>query len=214
MTVSFAPIAVTMSIYSKLFYVTLCTKALSSFGLRGFFIDVICYRPVRAFLLLAISYYLSVNPRVIEVVQILLSLSPWAQIFTGIFLFRYVRLFVHVVAFSMYRPYPIPQSPTYSSDDITVIVPSVNPRGEEFEECIESIHANRPKQIVIVTVGADQLDYLTRESPVIRRFPRILCCATKVANKRLQVVRPILNDVSFHTMNYHPFSHDYFGLYF
>lgn len=195
-----------MSIFNILFYITLCSKAISSFGLRGFFIDVICYRPVRAFWLLAVSYYLSINPRVIEVIQIFLSLNPWAQFFTGIFLFRYVRLVVHMVAFSMYRSYPVPRSPTYSSDDVTVIVPSVNPHGEEFEECIESIHANRPKQIVIVTVGADQLNHLIRESPIIRRFPRILCCATNVANKRLQVVRPILNDVSFYTMNYHPLS--------
>lgn len=53
--------------------------------------------------------------------------------------FRYVRLVVNIVAFFLYRPIAVSEGLT--ADDVTVIIPSLEAEGEEFDECIESISA-------------------------------------------------------------------------
>lgn len=74
-------------------------------------------------------------------------------LFCGLFLFRYVRLVVHIIAYNLYTPTPIPRNPRYGRSDATVIIPTVEPGNPDFDECIRSVLKDRPKKILIVTVG-------------------------------------------------------------
>ncbi|MCJ1466884.1 hypothetical protein MMC07_005506 [Pseudocyphellaria aurata] len=117
-----------------------------------------------------------------------LPLNFWAQVFIVIFLFRYVRLLVNLIAFLTFVSVPIPQEPTLSADDVTVIVPSVEPYGEIFEECIQSLLQTNPAEIVVVTVNknlARAISTCKCQSPAIRVL------SIEVANKREQVKTPI-----------------------
>ncbi|KAH6884510.1 glycosyltransferase like family 2-domain-containing protein [Thelonectria olida] len=90
-----------------------------------------------------------------------LSTEPdvWIKIFWIIFALRYVRLLGHLIGCWMYRPSKIPYRPAYFRQDVTVIVPTVDPSNRDFNECINSILINRPAELFVVTVG----DKLRRE---------------------------------------------------
>ncbi|QDS74940.1 hypothetical protein FKW77_004497 [Venturia effusa] len=74
-------------------------------------------------------------------------------LFCALFLFRYLRLVVHIIAYNLYRPISIPRTPRYGRSDATVIIPTVEPENPDFDECIRSVLKNQPKKILIVTVG-------------------------------------------------------------
>lgn len=79
--------------------------------------------------------------------------TPTLRLFDALFLFRYSRLVINLAAFVHYKPIAKPNSPTYTSRDVTVIIPTVEPHGTDFEECIQSVRVNNPAKIVIVTAG-------------------------------------------------------------
>lgn len=74
-------------------------------------------------------------------------------IFSTLFFIRYLRLVVNQIAFCSYKPTAVSNRPTFTANHVAVIVPTTEPHGAEFEECIQSIRANRPGSIVIVTAG-------------------------------------------------------------
>ena len=57
------------------------------------------------------------------------------RLFIFLLLFRYVRLIVNQAAFCLYKPVAVPAKPTLTAKDVRVIVPTVEPDGEQFEEC-------------------------------------------------------------------------------
>ncbi|OJD35818.1 polysaccharide synthase [Diplodia corticola] len=77
----------------------------------------------------------------------------WLRLFVFLFLFRYVRLVVHVVAYNRFKPAPVLDNPTFTAKDVTVVIPTVEPHGGAFDECISRVLANSPASILIVTVG-------------------------------------------------------------
>lgn len=158
--------------------------------LQYLFLDVISYKPVKYLFLGGLSYYLSIDHRLIVFVR---SLNSWSQVFMFLFLFRYVRLLVHIVAFWNYQPHAVPKFPTYRPEDVTVIVPSVAPFGEEFEECIRSVLRNSPGEILVVTAGPE----LFAKALLINRLsPKIRVSMVEFPNKREQVcaVLPRVSD--------------------
>ncbi|UPK94716.1 hypothetical protein LCI18_005651 [Fusarium solani-melongenae] len=78
----------------------------------------------------------------------------WTKIFFTLFTLRYARLVGHVLGSWIYRPSKIVPDPAFKQDDVTVILPTVDPQGPDFRECVLSIMANRPASILVVTVGA------------------------------------------------------------
>lgn len=74
-------------------------------------------------------------------------------LFCGLFLIRYVRLVVHIIAYNLYRPTPVSQNPRHGRADATVIIPTVEPENPDFDECIRSVLKNQPAKIIVVTVG-------------------------------------------------------------
>ncbi|KAK6850429.1 hypothetical protein PG987_000063 [Apiospora arundinis] len=111
----------------------------------------------------------------------------------ALFCFRYLRLLVHGWSYYfVYKPSsPVPDSPTYTAaEHITVIVPTVEPGGPTFHRCLDSICANSPARVFVVTVGAAL--HQTAEkmlAPVRRAHPSVTVEVhhTPVANKRRQI---------------------------
>ncbi|KAH7175242.1 nucleotide-diphospho-sugar transferase [Dactylonectria macrodidyma] len=66
--------------------------------------------------------------------------NTWTKVFWTIFIFRYTRLIVQ-------------PDPAFSRSDVTVILPTIDPNGPDFQECIRSILRNQPSTILVVTVG-------------------------------------------------------------
>jgi cellulose synthase/poly-beta-1,6-N-acetylglucosamine synthase-like glycosyltransferase len=74
--------------------------------------------------------------------------------FLLVFLYRYVRLIVHVaVYYVFYKPAVPSVSPAFTGRDVTVIVPTVSPQNANFLECVRTCAANSPRRIIVVTVG-------------------------------------------------------------
>lgn len=115
--------------------------------------------------------------------------------FIFLFAFRYLRLLVHIVSFWLfYRPTPIPKEPSLYPSDCTVILPTVDPKNTDFEECITSCLLNKPGAIIVVTVG-DDLTKTTTDivAPFKQRFPdtSISVKTAREANKRRQVAHAL-----------------------
>ena len=73
--------------------------------------------------------------------------------FSALFVFRYLRLFVHLVSYYRIRPIQIPAKPTLSSSDVTVIIPTCFEAEDIFLKCIEAIVACCPAKIVVVSAS-------------------------------------------------------------
>ncbi|EJT69988.1 hypothetical protein GGTG_12165 [Gaeumannomyces tritici R3-111a-1] len=104
-------------------------------------------------------------------------------------LHRYVRLIVHCISHWSYKSYPIPSKPTYTEQDVTVIIPTIHHNFEELRPSLESILATNPYELIIVTTTSkfDALMKLARTLNLTRI--RIFCIP--VANKRLQVCKAL-----------------------
>ena len=118
-------------------------------------------------------------------------ISPANAIFVFIFVFRYLRLLVHIVSFYIiYKPTLIPQHQTLYPSDCTIIIPTVDPENEGFRECLTTVLANIPGTIVIVTVGkAKALLVESVVAPFRKNWSNTNIVVTHmgVANKRRQV---------------------------
>ncbi|KAL4982499.1 hypothetical protein BDW68DRAFT_192092 [Aspergillus falconensis] len=113
--------------------------------------------------------------------------------FLCLFIFRYLRLLVHLIANRcLYKPAPIAAKPTLSPSDCIVILSTLDPANPDFEECLTSCLANEPAVLVIVTVGGDHIKTTNRIVALFQtRFPntRISVKTTAVPNKRSQIAQ-------------------------
>ena len=139
--------------------------------------------------------YLSIHPAISTAVESFLSLDKWLQKFTTLFLFRYVRLVVNMISFLTYkatRILPFPRIPILLPKDVIVIVPTVEPLGNDFDNCIYSIANNNPAKIMIVTDGPgkevqdSEIDRFCDSSSSLLEF---FHC--EVPNKRAQVCKAL-----------------------
>lgn len=106
-----------------------------------------------------------------------------------LWLHRYVRFLVNTISHWLYKSVPIPADPTYSSNDVTVIIPTIHNNFEELRESMQSILACRPYELLLVTTS-DKYDKLlcfvkSLEVSNIRIFH------VPIANKRIQVCEAI-----------------------
>ena len=103
--------------------------------------------------------------------------------------YRYLRLVVNLFAFTRLRPTPIPASPTLTSQDVTVVIPSIQGDGWVLTETIRSILATEPCEIILVTIHAN----LVRAQTMVENMSTTKIKIRSVAypNKRRQMVRAI-----------------------
>ncbi|KAF2704151.1 glycosyltransferase family 2 protein [Pleomassaria siparia CBS 279.74] len=112
-------------------------------------------------------------------------------VFIFLFIFRYLRLVVHIVSFHfLYKSTPVPANPTLFRSDCSIIIPTIDPMNPGFRKCLKTVLANEPGQLIIVTVG-DSYYSLTEliVEPLRTQFRKTKITVTQMeeANKRKQV---------------------------
>ncbi|ELQ33792.1 hypothetical protein OOU_Y34scaffold00878g1 [Pyricularia oryzae Y34] len=105
--------------------------------------------------------------------------------FCMLWLHRYIRLIVHCYSHWTYKSKPIPIKPSYTADDVTVVIPTIHDNLDELRPSLESILATRPHRLIIVTT-ADKFKDL-QEVRERLSSSKICILSTQYANKRIQV---------------------------
>ncbi|KAI3533521.1 glycosyltransferase family 2 [Colletotrichum filicis] len=113
------------------------------------------------------------------------SPTAWMYLFIALWLHRYTRLLVNCVSHWVYKSKPIPANPTFTADDVTVIIPTIHNVFEELRPSLLSIIACNPRVLMLVTTSEKHasLEKLARSLP----HPNVQVYSTPIANKRLQV---------------------------
>ncbi|KAI9792143.1 MAG: hypothetical protein M1833_001257 [Piccolia ochrophora] len=104
-------------------------------------------------------------------------------------LYRYVRLIVNCFSHWTFRPIPLPEEPSLSAADVTIIIPTLDGDGEDLRETIRTCLVTEPHEILLVTIDAN----LKRLSELARSMSssRIRTFSVAHANKRRQMCRAI-----------------------
>ncbi|KAK4465086.1 N-acetylglucosaminyltransferase, partial [Cladorrhinum samala] len=113
--------------------------------------------------------------------------------FYVLFTWRYLRFATALIGWFLYRPAKIPPNPRYRPEDVTVILPTIDPEGEDFAECIRTTCENRPHSVFVVTAG-NRLEITQKAvQPYVEQFPHInfRVDVSPVASKRAQVALEI-----------------------
>ncbi|KAI9709756.1 MAG: hypothetical protein M1820_003159 [Bogoriella megaspora] len=106
-------------------------------------------------------------------------------------LFRYVRLIVNCISVLTFRPVPLPESPTYTSNDVTIILPTIagDDKEEELRNTILSCLQCMPFEMIIVTIEKNRERAETIARQIDEKRIKVRCVAQ--ANKRRQMCRAI-----------------------
>ena len=96
-----------------------------------------------------------------------------------------MRLLVHCVSHWVYRSKPIPAKPSFTSKDVTVVIPTIHNAFEELRPSLESILACEPAELLLVTTHDKRQGLERLASTLNGASVRVL--ATRIANKRIQV---------------------------
>ncbi|KAJ5708000.1 hypothetical protein N7488_007801 [Penicillium malachiteum] len=116
---------------------------------------------------------------------------PFLDAFVALFLYRYLRLVVNLFSFWSFKPIPPPENPKLTSQDVSVIIPSLDGCGEELVETIRSILVNQPKEILLVTIEANRkkAEQMINAMPASEKHIRLFTITHP--NKRRQMTRAI-----------------------
>ncbi|KAK6193933.1 hypothetical protein LQW54_011967 [Pestalotiopsis sp. IQ-011] len=171
---------------------TLTAAALSAFAVVLSF----CTLTV-PYLYLGRPFTLELGLRYWNVPYVTIPVGPVAA-FAGLFAFRYWRLFVNIVAYWLYRPAPRQPIPRYTTEHVTVVCPTVEPSGDIFRECCESVCHQRPRNFFIVVSRDDLVNEAEKVCAGLRvRFPEvnIRVEASPQPGKRVQIdhIIPIID---------------------
>ena len=106
--------------------------------------------------------------------------------------YRYVRLIINCISHWTFKPIPLPDEPTLTCDDVTVIIPTIpTAKGdeEELRETIRGCLNVDPYEIILVTTDAN-LKALSQLAATLS-VSRIRVLSVTHANKRRQMCRAI-----------------------
>lgn len=146
---------------------------------------------VRLLLWKMVDFISNTIPSNVHILKDKLFSDRMTALFVYLFVFRYLRLVVHLVSFwCFYQPAPVPKRPTVRPSDCTIILPTVDPENRDFEECLTSCLLNFPGEIIVVPVGSAMTERTKSiVGPYQQRFPetKIRVKTSSVANKRIQV---------------------------
>jgi len=92
---------------------------------------------------------------------------------------------VHTFSHWFYQSKPIAAKPTFTADDVTVIIPTIHNAFEELRPSLNSILACHPYEMILVTTR-DKFEALEKFAKTLPSI-RIRVFWTPIANKRLQV---------------------------
>lgn len=122
----------------------------------------------------------------LDMISLTSDLPFW--IFLLLLLYRYLRVFVNEYAFLTHRNVPLPEKPTLTSRDVTVVIPCLP--GEGIEDTLRSVLATSPAKIILVTIHA----HLERARMMVKSMEvssDILVMSVPQANKRKQMMHAL-----------------------
>lgn len=123
------------------------------------------------------------------------SVKFWVIFHTILWLWRYVRLIVHCISHWNYKSIVPKDKQRYTSDDVTVIIPTIHNYFEDLQGSLESILACHPAKLILVTTwnkhrALEQMAAKLR-SPDGAHTTQIEVLHVDKANKRLQVCKAL-----------------------
>lgn len=110
-----------------------------------------------------------------------------AALFVTLWLWRYLRLLVHIVSAATLKPIRPARVPKYDAKDVTVVLPTFGNDNPDFRRCLRSIAACHPKAVVIVTPSPDTVRSICKDLD-LGHFEVL---AAPKANKRLQMIQGV-----------------------
>ncbi|GIZ42473.1 hypothetical protein CKM354_000574300 [Cercospora kikuchii] len=113
----------------------------------------------------------------------------WYHIAVFAWLFRYFRLIVNCISHWTFRPIPIPEYPTYTSQDVTIILPTIATGGDELRDTISTCLRSEPYELLLVTIDANRDALVKLANQINAKKIRVL--SIREANKRRQMCRAI-----------------------
>ncbi|KAJ4131768.1 hypothetical protein NW768_005965 [Fusarium equiseti] len=122
-----------------------------------------------------------------------------------IYYFRCLWLAIHHLGCAKYRSTPRTQHPkTIDPTKIAVILPVVDHKNENLLSTVESILANRPQQLYVVSVGQEAFDTVEAQMAPLREkfgYTQINVGAVNKTNKRRQIAHALESiDPRVHSM--------------
>ncbi|KAK7186331.1 hypothetical protein DPSP01_009281 [Paraphaeosphaeria sporulosa] len=114
----------------------------------------------------------------------------WFCIFLAAFLFRYIRLWVNLAAVWTYTPIHPVDEPSITSQDVTVIIPTVAEDIQQLKETVQTAYRLEPYELLLVTPDSrvKRLYQMVEEMGCPKK---IQVLSVSQANKRRQLSRAI-----------------------
>ncbi|RWQ91762.1 putative polysaccharide synthase Cps1 [Paecilomyces variotii] len=116
---------------------------------------------------------------------------PFMRAFIALFFYRYFRLVVNLFAFWTFKPIQPPENPTLTSQDVSVIIPTLEGCGDELFETIRTILANEPFELLLVTIEANRKKAERMLATMPASKSRIRLFTVTHPNKRRQMTAAI-----------------------
>ncbi|KAI9810622.1 MAG: hypothetical protein M1827_006184 [Pycnora praestabilis] len=104
-------------------------------------------------------------------------------------IYRYLRLIGNCISHWTLHPVPLPDDPSLSPQDVTIIIPTLDPEAVDFVETLRSCLSTNPYQIII-SVPEAKLKH-AEKLVLSLRTSRIRLVSASHANKRRQMCRAI-----------------------
>lgn len=114
----------------------------------------------------------------------------WFCIFLALFLFRSVRLWINLAANFLYTPIMPIDEPTITSQDMTVIIPTVAEDIQQLKETVLTAYRLEPAELLLVTPDS-RIKRLYQMVEELGCPKRIQVLSVSQANKRRQLSRAI-----------------------
>ncbi|KAL8853019.1 MAG: hypothetical protein Q9221_002167 [Calogaya cf. arnoldii] len=114
-------------------------------------------------------------------------MPSYAALFLALWLWRYLRLLVHLVSawtLKSIRPALVPK---YSAKDVTVVLPTFGNDNPDFRRCLRSIADCLPRAVLIVTPDPDTVQSICQDLDL----DHFEVLAAPKANKRLQMIQGV-----------------------
>ncbi|KAI9765380.1 MAG: hypothetical protein M1840_007460 [Geoglossum simile] len=113
----------------------------------------------------------------------------YTQAFITLWLYRYLRLIVNCVSHWTFEPIPLPEEPTLTSKDVTIIIPTIDGESSDFKQMLRTCLSTDPSEIILVTIDAHFKRLMSVAVSIHSSQIRVISIAH--ANKRRQVCRAL-----------------------
>jgi cellulose synthase/poly-beta-1,6-N-acetylglucosamine synthase-like glycosyltransferase len=108
-------------------------------------------------------------------------------LFALAFVFRYLRLIVHIWAYLNFKDVPEDDPPLFTSFDCAIVIPTVNPLNVDFHRTLVKAFANKPREVLIVTVGGRNVQRALEACQALP-YANFRVLEVPKPNKRAQVI--------------------------